>query len=76
MEDFKAGDRAIYIGCIDEQVAWGSNDDPRKVMIEGDIYRIEKVELHSYHTKLRFRGIKGKFNSVCFKKYDYTHFCR
>jgi hypothetical protein len=68
MEDFKAGDRAIFIGCIDEQVSWGSNDDPRKVMIEGDIYRIEKVELHSYHTKLYFRGIKGKFNSVSFKK--------
>jgi hypothetical protein len=66
--DFRKGDRAIFIGCIDEQVAWGSNDDPRKVMIEGDIYRIEKVELHSYYTKLSFRGMKGKFNSVSFKK--------
>lgn len=76
MEDFKAGDRAIFIGCIDEQVSWGSNDDPRKVMIEGDIYTIKKVEPHSYHTKLYFRGIKGKFNSVCFKKYDCKNFCR
>ena len=76
MEDFRVGDRAIYLGCIDEQVAWGaSNDDPRKVMIEGDIYTIEKVEVHSYHTKLSFRGIEGKFNSVSFKKYDYQNLC-
>lgn len=76
MEDFKAGDRAIYLGCIDEQVSWGaSNDDPRKVMIEGNIYTIEKVEVHSYHTKLYFREVKGKFNSVAFKKYDCKNLC-
>jgi hypothetical protein len=67
--DFRKGDRVIYIGCIDEQVSWGaSNDDPRKLLIEGNIYQIEKVEVHSYHTKLYLRDVCGKFNSVSFTK--------
>jgi hypothetical protein len=67
--DFRKGDRVIYIGCTDEQVSWGaSNDDPRKLLIEGNIYQIEKVESHTWHTKLQLRGVYGKFNSVSFKK--------
>lgn len=68
MENFKKGDRVIYLGSSEEQVRWGSNDDPRKSLIEGDIYQIEKVEIHSWHTKLTLRGVPGKFNSVSFKK--------
>lgn len=68
MENFKSGDRVIYIGSNDSQVRWGSNDDPRNVLIEGDIYQIEKVEIHSSHTKIFLRGVQGKFNSVSFKK--------
>ena len=69
MENFKKGDRVLYLGSSDEQVRWGAgNDDPRTVLIEGDIYQIEKVEVHSYHTKISLRGVQGKFNSVSFKK--------
>ena len=70
MENFKSGDKAIYIGCTQEQVDWGSNDDPRKLLFENFEYYVEKVDIHSQHTKLTLRGIYGKFNSVCFKKYD------
>lgn len=68
MENFKKGDRVIYVGSSEEQVIFGTNDDPRKVLIEGDIYQIEKVEVHSYHTKISLRGVQGKFNSVSFNK--------
>ena len=70
MENFKKGDRVIYVGSSEEQVIFGTNDDPRKVLIEGDIYQIEKVEVHSYHTKISLRGVIGKFNSVSFEKYN------
>ena len=68
MENFKHGDKAIYIGCTQEQINWGNNDDPNKILIEGAVYYIEKVEVHSQHTKLTLRGVYGKFNSVCFSK--------
>jgi hypothetical protein len=68
VENFKFGDNVRYIGCSQEQINWGSNDDPRGVLIEGDKYFVEKVEVHSMHTKLHLRGIYGKFNSVSFEK--------
>ena len=68
METLKKGDRVIYIGCSDDQVNWGSNDDPRKILIEGATYYVEKVETHNSHTKLHLRGIYCKFDSVLFKK--------
>lgn len=68
METLRKGDKVIYIGCSDEQVNWGSNDDPRKTLIEGATYYVEKVETHSWHSNLHLRGVYGKFNSVAFKK--------
>lgn len=68
MENFRYGDHVIYIGCSQEQINWGGNDDPRKTLIEGAVYFVEKQEVHSQHTKLHLRGVYGKFNSVCFKK--------
>ena len=65
---FKVGDKVIYLGCTEEQTNWGGNDDPSKVLIEGCIYYLEKIEEHSSHTKLTLRNILGKFNSVCFEK--------
>ena len=54
-----------YIGADDDQVRWGSNDDPRGVLIEGQIYEVEKVEPHTWHTKYHING--KKYNSVCFE---------
>jgi hypothetical protein len=68
MEHFKAGDAARFIGCTPEQVRWGNNDDPNGLLFQGDIFYVEKVEVHSQHTKLSLRGVYGKFNSVCFEK--------
>jgi len=68
MENFRQGDKAIYLGCTQEQINWGGNDDPSKTLIEGAMYYVEKVEVRSQHTKLTLRGVCGKFNSVCFGK--------
>ena len=68
MENFKKGDKVIYTGSSNEQVRWGGNDDPRECLIQGHIYMIEKVETHSWHTKLHLRGVYGRFNSVSFEK--------
>ena len=68
VENFKVGDEVKYLGSIEDQVRWGSNDNPKGVLFEGDVYYVERVEIHSWHTKLYLRGIRGKFNSVCFEK--------
>ena len=56
-----------YIGCDDDQIKWGNNSDPRGILVLGNIYEVEKKEVHSWHTKIFLSGIKGKFNSVCFE---------
>lgn len=63
----KKGSKVKFIGCSKEQIAWGNNDDPNLVLFLGDQYLIEKVEVHSNHTKIELLGIIGKFNSVCFE---------
>ncbi|MBP2635530.1 MAG: hypothetical protein H6Q72_1437 [Firmicutes bacterium] len=56
-----------YIGASDEQVRWGNNDDPRGLLNEGELYTVEREEVHSYHTKYHLKEFPGKrFNSVCF----------
>ena len=70
MENFKVGDQVRYLGSTEEQVKWGSNKNPKGLLFEGDVYYVERVEVHSWHTKLTLRGVHGKFNSVCFEKYD------
>jgi hypothetical protein len=67
MENFRAGQTVKFIGCSKEQIAWGNNTDPTGILIVGDKYYVEKVEVHSTHTKLTLRGIYGRFNSVCFE---------
>lgn len=57
-----------YIGASDVQVQWGNCDDPRDVLIKGEVYEVEKEEVHTWHTKLYLAGIEGRFNSVCFER--------
>ena len=63
----KAGDLVKFIGCSKEQINWGSNDDPNKCLFVGNTYFVEKVDVHSQHTKIELRGVYGRFNSVCFE---------
>jgi hypothetical protein len=63
----KKNDTVEYIGCSEEQIKWGNNDDPRSFLIIGKEYIIEKVFVHSAHTKIKLYHKMGLFNSVCFK---------
>lgn len=65
-KDIKPTDMVKYIGCSKEQIRWGNNNDPTGILVESQCYCVEKVEVHSQHTKLILQGINGKFNSVCF----------
>ena len=61
--------RLKYIGCTDEQVKFGNHDDPRGILIEGAVYGVEYTEVHTWHTRIKLRGIEGEFNSVCFEEF-------
>lgn len=66
--DIHTGDTVRFIGCSKEQILWGSNDDPNLLLFLNDFYYVERVEVHSQHTKIEIRGLPGKkFNSVCFE---------
>jgi len=67
MDRIRAGDTVKFIGCSPEQVAWGNNDNPNGMLFLGDKFHVEHVYVHSQHTKIELRGVKGKFNSVCFE---------
>lgn len=56
-----------YLGATSEQVAWSGNDDPRKVLIIGEVYGVEDFEIHNWHTKIRLVGINGQFNDASFE---------
>lgn len=60
----------VYTGDpSDDQVRWGGNADPRGVLTPGDTYELEKVLVHSWHTKIILKGIDCGvgFNSVSFR---------
>jgi hypothetical protein len=63
---FKVGDLVKFIGCSKEQIQWGNNDDPTRVLEIGRIYKVINVEVHSQHTKITLEGVPGRYNSVCF----------
>jgi hypothetical protein len=63
----KKNDIVEYIGCSPEQINWGNNDDPSSFLIVGKEYTIEKVDVHSQHTKIKLYNKMGWFNSVCFE---------
>ena len=63
----KKGDRVKYIGCSEAQYNWGSGKDPRPIFTIDQELRVESVKVYCYETLIKFRGIDGKFNSVCFR---------
>lgn len=62
---------AVYLGDSEvstEQVNWGSNDDPRGILIEGETYEVLRSEMHTWHTKMILKAFpEKKFNSVHFR---------
>ncbi len=65
--DIQPGMKVRFVGATEAQVQWGGNDDPNKVLKVGQIYMIDAIKVHSWHTKVRILGFEGAFNSVSFK---------
>lgn len=62
-------ERLVYVDATDAQVRWGSNDDPRGILVPGKSYAVASVDVRSSHTKVELVAFPGKrFNSVCFKQ--------
>lgn len=64
------GGKVRYIGCSEDQVHWGSNVHPDLYLTKGEAYRVARVEVHTWHTKVWVDGplgMCGPFNSVCFE---------
>ncbi len=58
-----------FAGATDEQVNWGNTDDPRGVLEVGDVYKVDAVEEHNWHTKIYLADFPNlAFNSVCFEE--------
>ncbi len=72
--NIKVGEQVKFIGCTKEQILWGNNHDPNSSLRLNDFYYVERIEVHSQHTKLELKGIEGKYNSVCFEKVEVTDF--
>jgi hypothetical protein len=66
----KPGDQVTFLGCSTHQIRWGNNDDPNPILEEGEVYVVESVEEHSWHTKIKLVGYDGRFNSVCFMRIE------
>lgn len=65
------GDKVRYTGCTDDQIKWGSHDDPREILVVGEEYTIEHLEVHSSFTRVFLQEIDDlSFNSVCFENIE------
>lgn len=62
-----AGAVVQFLGASKEQIQWGGNDDPNKVLTVGHTYSVEHADTRSWHTKIKLVDIDGVFNSSSFK---------
>jgi len=64
-------EEVVYTGATQDQINWGSNDDPRPLLRVGSRYIVQNKEVHAWHTKIELVEFPGlKFNSVCFRTDD------
>ena len=68
MWDLESGDKVKYVGCSDAQIRWAGHTDPRGVLEESATYTVERVSVHSLHTRIYLVGVSGHFNSACLEK--------
>lgn len=59
--------KVTYRDCSQEQASWGSCADPRGILEPGKAYEVERMQVHSWHTKVFLTDFPGQgFNSCCF----------
>ncbi|GHU64987.1 hypothetical protein FACS189447_03080 [Spirochaetia bacterium] len=65
---YGVGDMVVYKGTFNEQVRWGSCDDPRECLVEGNEYEVSAIEVHGWHINVSVKGFdEKKFPSPAFK---------
>ena len=58
-----------YLGnATNAQIRWGNHNDPRNLLEKNNMYDVDKIEIHSWHTKVFLKGYSGSFNSIWFTK--------
>jgi len=63
------GTMVKYLGTTDDQVRWASHDDPRGFLNIGQLYVVDHIDIHSWHSEVYLVGFEDKdFNSVCFEE--------
>jgi hypothetical protein len=67
VKDMKVNDIVKFTGCTDSQLSWGYYTGKPKELVVGERYQIDKIEIHSWHTKVWLKNVQGSFNSVCFE---------
>ena len=62
------GTRVVFKGDASQsQIQWGGHQDPTGLLVPGETYTIDRIEVRSYHTKVYLVDYQGKsFNSVWF----------
>lgn len=60
-----------FIGDVSkEQIQWGGHTDPTGILVPGESYDVEAIDVHSWHTRVYLVGVEGHFNSVWFEPCD------
>jgi hypothetical protein len=63
------GTKVRYIGNVTEaQINLGGNDDPRGKLWEGEVYTVERIEVHNWCTEVYLQEVDGQFNVVWFEE--------
>ena len=69
IEFLKSGDRLICINNEDNN--WGGCDSASVNLILNEVYTLDKIGIHSWHTKLWFKELPDLvFNSTHFEKLE------
>ncbi len=60
--------RFVEENVSNAQINWGGNNDPRGLLVVGQIYTIDHTEVHSQHTKVFLvEHPFYRFNSIWFE---------
>lgn len=58
-----------YTGASEEQITFFLTQESRGVLVEGELYEVDRIEEHSWHTRVYLKDYPGRgFNSVCFEE--------
>lgn len=63
-------DKVRFLGGSPEQIKWAGGGDPTGVLEVGQVYDVDRISVHSWHTRVYLIGFEKWFNSVMFERAD------